>query len=152
MKSPPSHSLLFLLLIASTVATSTTRYTVPIPESMDVLETRRDLIEMTEQYPLSTVDARNGGWYILNSDGTVLAVATDSVCEDLDASIDEAMRLYGLFREPDDQVSEGVIPRNDQRPGTGISNSCSHPHCLASSACRTYNDCYVCEWNLGICI
>lgn len=141
MKPPPSHSLLFLLLIASTVATSTTRYTVPIPESMDVLETRRELIEMTEQYPLSTVDARNGGWYILNSDGTVLA-----------ASIDEAMRLYGLFREPDDQVSEGVIPRNDQRPGTGISNSCSHPHCLASSACRTYNDCYVCEWNLGICI
>jgi hypothetical protein len=31
------------------------------------------------------------------------------VCEDLDASIEEAMRLYGLFREPDDQVSEGVI-------------------------------------------
>jgi hypothetical protein len=119
---------------------------------MDVLETRRELIEMTEQYPLSTVDARNGGWYILNYDGTVLAVATDSVCEDLDASIEEAMRLYGLFREPDDQVSEGVIPQNDQRPGTGISNSCSHPHCLASSACRTYSDCYVCEWNLGICI
>ncbi|KAJ5268658.1 hypothetical protein N7505_004416 [Penicillium chrysogenum] len=71
---------------------------------MDVLETRRELIEMTEQYPLSTVDARNGGWYILNYDGTVLAVATDSVCEDLDASIEEAMRLYGLFREPDDQA------------------------------------------------
>ncbi|KAJ6148634.1 hypothetical protein N7497_010616 [Penicillium chrysogenum] len=74
---------------------------------MDVLETRRELIEMTEQYPLSTVDARNGGWYILNYDGTVLAVATDSVCEDLDASIEEAMRLYGLFREPDDQIRRG---------------------------------------------
>ncbi|KAJ5842167.1 hypothetical protein N7534_011997 [Penicillium rubens] len=104
MKPPPSHSLLFVLLIAGTVATSTTRYTVPIPESMDVLETRRELIEMAEQYPLCTVDARNGGWYILNYDGTVLAVATDSVCEELDASIEEAMRLYGLFREPDNQI------------------------------------------------
>ncbi|KAJ5480015.1 hypothetical protein N7530_005524 [Penicillium desertorum] len=152
MESPPSHSLLFLLLIASTVATSTTRYTVPIPESMDVLETRRELNEMAEQYPLSTVGARNGGWYILDHDGTLLAVATDSVCEELDASIEEAMRLHGLPREPDNQVSKGVIPRNDQRPGSGISNSCSHPRCLASSACRTYSNCYVCEWDLGICI
>ncbi|KAJ6183732.1 hypothetical protein N7519_005033 [Penicillium mononematosum] len=142
MKSPPSHSLLFLLLIASTVAMLTTRYTVPIPESMNVLETRRELNEMAEHYPLSTVGARNGGWYILDHDGTVLAVATDSVCEELDASIEEAMRLYGLVRKPDNDVSESVAPRSDQRSGSEISNTCSHPRCLASSACRTYSDCY----------
>ncbi|CAG8211116.1 unnamed protein product [Penicillium nalgiovense] len=152
MKSPPSHSLLFLLLIASTIATSTTRYTVPIPDSMDVLGTRRALNEMAAQTPLSTVNARNGGWYILNHNGTVLAVATDSVCEELDASIEEAMRLYGLLREPDNEVSKSVALRSGERPGSGISNSCSHPRCLASSACRTYSDCYVCEWNLGIFI
>ncbi|OQE63988.1 hypothetical protein PENNAL_c0232G04894 [Penicillium nalgiovense] len=108
MESPPSHSLLFPLLIASTIATSTTRYTVPIPESMDVLETHRTLNEMAAQNPLSTVNARNGGWYILNHDGTVLAIATDSVCEELDASIEEAMRLYRLLREPDNEVSKSV--------------------------------------------
>lgn len=119
---------------------------------MRVLETRRALNEMADQYPLGTVDARNGGWYMLDHDGTVLAVASDSVCAELDASQEEAMRLYGLLPELDNEVSEDVALQSGEQPGPGLSNSCSHPRCLASSTCRTHSDCYVCEWSLSVCI
>lgn len=145
-------SLTSYLLISSTLATSATRYVIPIPESMVVLETRRELNEMVEQYPMSTVDVRNGGWYIINHDGTVLAVASDSVCAELDASSEEAMRLYGLLPELDNKVSEVIAPGNGEQAESELSNSCSHPRCFASATCRIHSNCYVCEWSLNICI
>lgn len=152
MKPPQSYRRLFLFLLANKFATSTTRYIVPIPESMVMLETRRELNEMAEQYPMSTVGTRNGGWYMLDHDGTVLAVASDSMCAELDASVEEAIRLYGLLPELDSEVSETVARQSGQQPGSELSNSCSHPRCFASSACWTHSGCYVCEWNLNICI
>ncbi|KAJ5686956.1 hypothetical protein N7536_009575 [Penicillium majusculum] len=152
MESPQSYRLPFLLLLANTFATSTTQYIVPIPESMGILETRRELNELAEQYPMSTVGTRNGGWYMLYHDDTVLAVASDSVCEELDASVEEAMQLYGLLPELGSEVGESVAPRSGEQLGPELSNSCCHPRCFASSACRTQSGCYVCEWNLNICI
>lgn len=152
IKSRQSYYRLFLLLLANTFTTSTTRYIVPIPESMGILETRRELNEMAEQYPMSTVGARNGGWYMLDHDGTVLAVASDIVCAELDSSVKEAMRLYGLLPELNSEVSESVAPQSGKQLGSELSNSCSHPRCFASSACRTHSGCYVCEWELNICI
>ncbi|OQD71183.1 hypothetical protein PENPOL_c001G00221 [Penicillium polonicum] len=75
---------------------STTRYTVPIPESMLILETRQLLNDMAMQFPLGTVDDRNGGYYLLDHDATVLAVASDSLCEELDASMEAAKRYHTL--------------------------------------------------------
>lgn len=73
---------------------------------MGILETHRELNELAEQYPMSTVGTRNGGWYMLDHDDTVLAVASDSVCAELDASVEEAMQLYGLLPELGSEVSE----------------------------------------------
>ncbi|KAJ5195677.1 hypothetical protein N7449_006156 [Penicillium cf. viridicatum] len=72
---------------------------------------------------MSTVGARNGGWYMLDRDGTVLAVASDSVCAELDASVEEAMRLYGLLPELDTALTHVVL-------------------LVRMSA---YSDCYLCE-------
>jgi hypothetical protein len=72
---------------------STTRYSVPIPKSTKILDTRTQLNDMVAQHPLGTMDDRNGGYYLLDHDGTVLAIASDSLCEELDASM-EAARLY----------------------------------------------------------
>ncbi|KAF7164165.1 hypothetical protein CNMCM5623_008855 [Aspergillus felis] len=82
------------LLIASSLAMATTRYTVPIPEGIPVLETRQQLNDMADQYPMGTVDDRNGGYYLLDHDGTVLAVTSDSLSEELDASMEEARKLH----------------------------------------------------------
>ncbi|KAJ5826594.1 hypothetical protein N7447_003357 [Penicillium robsamsonii] len=130
----------------------TTQYILPIPESLIVLETRREVNEMAEQYPLSTMNERNGDWYMLDHDGTVLAVASYSVCAELDASIEEAMRLYGITPAFDHEVRESAVPQSGEQPGTGLSSSCAHPRCFVSSTCRAYSGCYVCESNLHICV
>ncbi|KAJ5382214.1 hypothetical protein N7517_000125 [Penicillium concentricum] len=129
-----------------------TRYVVPISESSIVLESRRELNQMAEQYPMSTMNARNGDWYMLNDDGTVLAVASDYSCAELDASIEDAMQLYGILPEVDHEVRETVATQSGEQPGAGLSNTCSHPRCFLSSTCRTFSGCYVCESNLHICV
>lgn len=81
---------------------STTRYTVPVPEWTPILETRQELNDMAMQYPLGTVDDRNGGYYLLDHDATVLAVASDSLCEELDASMGSAKRYHSTHPEIDE--------------------------------------------------
>lgn len=151
MKSPQSYHGIFLLLV-NTFAMPPARYIVPIPESIGMLESRRELNEMAEQYPMSTVGVRNGGWYMYDHDGTVLAVASNSVCAELDASLEEAMQLYSLLPDLDSEVSERIAPQSGEQPRSKLPNSCSHPRCFASSACLTHSGCYVCEWELNICI
>ncbi|EAW21098.1 uncharacterized protein NFIA_062590 [Aspergillus fischeri NRRL 181] len=86
---------------------ATTRYTEPIPEGIPVLETRKQLNDMADQYPMGTLDDRNGGYYLLDHDGAVLAVTSDSLCEELDASMEEARRIHA------DNLDDGadVVPR-----------------------------------------
>ncbi|KAJ5783967.1 uncharacterized protein N7518_009644 [Penicillium psychrosexuale] len=88
---------------------STTRYTVPIHESIQILETREQLNNMAMQYPLGTMDDRNGGYYLLDHDDTVLAIASDPLCEELDAAIEEAERYRSAHPEIDDE-SEFAAP------------------------------------------
>jgi hypothetical protein len=92
---------LFLLTttIANTFAMSTTRYNIPIPESLTILETRQELNDMAEKYSLGSLAGRNGGYYLLDHDATVLAIASDSLCEELDASIQEAIRYHETHPE-----------------------------------------------------
>ncbi|KUM64185.1 hypothetical protein ACN42_g2918 [Penicillium freii] len=88
---------------------STTRYTVPVPETMLILETRQQLNDMAMQFPLGTVDDRNGGYYLLDHDATVLAVASNSLCEELDASM-EAAKRYHISHPEIDEESESIAP------------------------------------------
>jgi hypothetical protein len=130
-------------LIASTLSMATTRYTVPIPHGTLILETRKQLNDMADQYPMGTLDDRNGGYYLLDHDGAVLAVTSDSLCEELDASMEEARKYHAntLGNEVD------IVPRGDNAAGSGdgFVNYCSHPRCHTHALCRTYSDCYVCS-------
>ncbi|KAH1484600.1 hypothetical protein KXX08_000636 [Aspergillus fumigatus] len=86
---------------------ATTRYTEPIPEGIPVLETRQQLNDMADQYPTGTLDDRNGGYYLLDHDGAVLAVTSDALCEELDASMEQARRFHA--GNLDDEAD--VVPR-----------------------------------------
>ncbi|GFG02449.1 uncharacterized protein Aud_003753 [Aspergillus udagawae] len=130
------------LLITSGLAMATTRYTVPIPEGIPVLETRKQLNDMADQYPMGTVDDRNGGYYLLDHDGTVLAVTSDSLCEELDASMESARKFHA--DNLDDEAD--VAPRGDNAAA-----SCSHPRCHTHALCRTYSDCHVCSSSYHWC-
>ncbi|KAJ6180594.1 hypothetical protein N7519_011055 [Penicillium mononematosum] len=92
---------------------STTRYTVPIHESTQILETRKQLNDMAMQYPLGTLDDRNGGYYLLDHDNTVLAIASDSLCKELDAAMEAAKRYHSTHTEIDEE-SESVAPQSDE--------------------------------------
>jgi hypothetical protein len=130
------------LLIASTLAMATTRYTEPVPEGIPVLETRKQLNDMADQYPMGTLDDRNGGYYLLDHDGTILAVTSDSLCEELDASMEAARRIHA--DNLDDEAD--VVPRGDNAAAT-----CSHPRCHTHALCRTYSDCHVCSSSYHWC-
>ncbi|KAI2726503.1 hypothetical protein CBS147354_4218 [Penicillium roqueforti] len=82
---------------------------VPIHESIQILETRQQLNDMARQYPLGTMDDRNGGYYLLDHDDTVLAIASDPLCEELDAAIEAAERYRSAHSEIDDE-SEFATP------------------------------------------
>lgn len=49
---------------------------------------------MAAEHPLGILEDRNGGYYLLDHDATVLAIASDSLCEEVDVSIEEANRFY----------------------------------------------------------
>lgn len=124
-------------LVASSLSMATTRYTVPIPDGTLILETRKQLNDMADQYPMGTLDDRNGGYYLIDHDGAVLAVTSDSLCEELDASMEEARKYYA--NNPDNEIN--VVPRGDNAAdsGEGIVNHCSHPRCHTHALCRMYH-------------
>lgn len=49
---------------------------------------------MAAEHPLGILENRNGGYYLLDHDTRVLAIASDSLCEEVDISIEEANRFY----------------------------------------------------------
>jgi hypothetical protein len=113
-------------MVTSSFEMSTIRYTVPIFESTKILETRKQLNDMALQYPLGTVDDRNGGYYLLDHDATVLAIASDSLCEELDASMEEAKRYHSNHSHSDEE-REDVAPQNVEEYSDLSQHSCSHP-------------------------
>jgi hypothetical protein len=141
----------FFVSVISTLAMSTTRYTVPIPGSTQILETREQLNDMAMQYPLGTLDDRNGGYYLLDHDATVLAIASDSLCEELDASMEAAKRYHSSHPELVEE-SEDIAPQSIEEANPGISKrSCSHPRCHTHALCRSYSDCHVCSTSFQWC-
>ncbi|PYH57744.1 uncharacterized protein BO96DRAFT_433191 [Aspergillus niger CBS 101883] len=143
--------LLFLVAsAASRFSMSTDRYTVPIPEGIIILETRKQLNDMADQYPMGTLDDRNGGYYLLDHDATVLAIASDSLCEELDSSMESAKRFHS--NDPiSDNEAEDVAPGKAEAANPGLSNHCTHPRCHTHALCRTYSDCYVCSSSFHWC-
>ncbi|KAE8165930.1 hypothetical protein BDV40DRAFT_297047 [Aspergillus tamarii] len=144
---------LFLLIVATALA-SLTRYTVPVPAGTLILETRQQLNDMAAAYSTGTLDDRNGGYYLLDHDGEILAVAADGLCEELDISMTSARRVYeqrsrselysGEVQEVTLQSHDAQLQRNDE-------SSCSHPRCYTHALCETYSDCFVCSSNHHWC-
>ncbi|BAE59775.1 unnamed protein product [Aspergillus oryzae RIB40] len=138
---------LFLLIIATTLATLT-RYTIPIPAETLILETRQQLNDMAAAYSMGTLDDRNGGYYLLDHDGEILAVAADGLCEELDNSMASARRVYEQHSRFDlysGEVQEVTLQSHDAQLRRSGENSCSHPRCYTHALCETYSDCFVCS-------
>ncbi|OGM40672.1 hypothetical protein ABOM_010575 [Aspergillus bombycis] len=116
-----SGALVLLLRLVATALATVTRYTVPIPAGTLILETRQQLHDMAAAYSMGTLDDRNGGYYLLDHDGEVLAVAADGLCAELDGSMRSASRVHeqrsrsdsssGEFREVTLQSHDGPLPR-----------------------------------------
>lgn len=129
---------------------STTRYIVPVPEFTPILETRQQLNDMAMEFPLGTVDDRNGGYYLLDHDATVLAIASDSLCEELDASMEAAKRYHSAHPEIDEET-KSVAPQSVEADSGLSKRSCTHPRCHTHALCRTYSDCHVCSSSFHWC-
>jgi hypothetical protein len=82
---------------------STNRYVVPIPESMRVLKTRQELNELAREYLLGGLDQQNGGYCLIDGDKNVVAVASDSLCDELDVTIAEIEQHYKDLPELDEE-------------------------------------------------
>jgi hypothetical protein len=95
-KLTPPYLLLFATTITSTFAMSTTRYTVPIPESLKIIETRQELNDMATEYSSGYLVDRNGGYYLVDGDESVVGITSDSLCEELDTLTAEALRYHAL--------------------------------------------------------
>jgi hypothetical protein len=147
MRLLPPINFFFFLFIATSMAASTTRYNIPISESTKVLETRHELNDLAAEYPLGGLDGQNGGYYLKDGDENVVAVASDSLCEELDATVE---RLRQSHTDWDDE-SEGITPL-DEEYGPAAPAACAHRRCFNSVICITYRDCHVCLRSHSWCI
>ena len=67
------------------------------------MKTRQELNELAAEYPLGGLDEQNGVYCLIDGDKKVVAVDSDSLCEELDATIAEVKRLYEHLSEPDEE-------------------------------------------------
>ncbi|KAB8254990.1 hypothetical protein BDV32DRAFT_131472 [Aspergillus pseudonomiae] len=144
---------LFLLLVVTALAT-VTRYSVPIPAGTLILQTRQQLNDMAAAYSMGTLDDRNGGYYLLDHDGEVLAVAADGLCAELDVSMRSARRVHEQRSRPDSysgEFQEVTLQSHEGQLGRSDEHSCSHPRCYTHALCETYSDCFVCSSNHHWC-
>ena len=63
---------------------STARYQDPIPEGVCVFTTLDEAAKIQLANPAASLYPVNNGHYIKNPNGTVIAVAADEICEELD--------------------------------------------------------------------
>ncbi|KAE8358598.1 hypothetical protein BDV27DRAFT_137431 [Aspergillus caelatus] len=144
---------LFLLTVATALATLT-RYTVPVPAGTLILEKRQQLNDMAAAYSMGSLDDRNGGYYLLDHDGEILAVAADGLCEELDISMTSARRVYEQHSRSElynGEIQEVTLQSHDAQLRRNDESSCSHPRCYTHALCETYSDCFVCSSNHHWC-
>ncbi|RAL02317.1 uncharacterized protein BO80DRAFT_463544 [Aspergillus ibericus CBS 121593] len=124
---------------------SLTRYTAPIPEGAKVVETREQLNQAARQNPQTVLYDQDGGYMLKDEDGTVVAVAADSLCPELDQAVAEVEakqaqeKLAGTTGDPGETKRDVNDDLGANRP-----LRCSHPRCFNSAICLTYTDCHVC--------
>ncbi|KAE8164068.1 hypothetical protein BDV40DRAFT_122521 [Aspergillus tamarii] len=63
---------------------STTRYKDPIPEGVCVFTTLDEAAKIQQANPYAIFYPENNGHYAKDPDGTVVAVASDEMCEEID--------------------------------------------------------------------
>jgi hypothetical protein len=93
-----------LLTTCLTPVMATTRYKGPLPEGVPILKT----VEEGRQFQAANVNAcmwpDNGGYYMKNPDGTVIAVASDEVCEYADRGEAEIAAMIASGELSDDET------------------------------------------------
>ncbi|KAI2882087.1 hypothetical protein CBS76997_7063 [Aspergillus niger] len=80
-----------ILLCSS--AMSLTRYTAPIPQGAKVVETREQLNQVVRENPETVLYDQDGGYMLKDESGTVVAIAADSLCPELDQALAEVEAL-----------------------------------------------------------
>lgn len=73
---------------------STTRYKDPVPEGISIFTTLDEAGKIQLENPYASLYPVNNGYYVKDPDGTVVAVAADEICDELDrrfAELDEAV-------------------------------------------------------------
>lgn len=63
---------------------STTRYKDPIPEGVCVFTTLDEAAKVQRENQYAIFYPENNGYYAKNPDGTVVGVASDEMCEEID--------------------------------------------------------------------
>ncbi|KAI2997388.1 hypothetical protein CBS147346_8782 [Aspergillus niger] len=89
--SPSSSPSIFFS--SSSSAMSLTRYTAPIPQGAKVVETREQLNQVVRENPETVLYDQDGGYMLKDESGTVVAIAADSLCPELDQALAEVEAL-----------------------------------------------------------
>ncbi|KAJ5281495.1 hypothetical protein N7478_006867 [Penicillium angulare] len=85
---------------------TTTRYISPIPHNIRIANTKSDIVQIEMETP-STASAENGGYYMRNKEGEVVAVASDRLCSVLDDS--HVSLNFHLKRDGEHEEAKGVL-------------------------------------------
>ncbi|RAH50051.1 uncharacterized protein BO95DRAFT_438786 [Aspergillus brunneoviolaceus CBS 621.78] len=158
----PIRSLLILLLISISSAMSLTRYSKPVPSGAIVAETREQLNQITFENQYTLLHEEDGGYMLKQTeDGTVVAVAGDALCAELDkvfADLDarEAAEKNQEHQQGGDSSTGGSGNGETRRSANDIQaddrlNACAHRRCFNSVICITYRDCHICS-SRNVCI
>ncbi|PYI04430.1 hypothetical protein BO78DRAFT_398968 [Aspergillus sclerotiicarbonarius CBS 121057] len=165
-----SACLLALPFTLVTADGATTRYLEPVPETIPVLDTHDQLIEMATLHPNGTLDDRDGGYYLINEKDEVLAVASDELCVALDQSMESALQMHsrdnllaarkgghsggghggghggaGKGGGKGGHDGEGGKPKPKPQPQPQPNSDCAHKHCKKNKDCVNYRDCHACS-------
>lgn len=140
--------LLVLILVSSSSAMSLTRYTAPIPQGAKVVETREQLNQVVRENPETVLYDQDGGYMLKDESGTVVAIAADSLCPELDQAVAEVEALQAETKLAGNAGDQGDTNTN-KRDVNDVQDTnrplrCSHPRCFNSAICLTYTDCHVC--------
>jgi hypothetical protein len=103
---------ILLALAATTFAMSTTRYSKGVPEGAVVISTRQELNDFAGQHLSSALFERDGGLQLIDMDRTVLAVVSDELLPELEATILEQKAQIAKR-----QLEEDYDPAEDEEWG-----------------------------------
>lgn len=89
--------------------TTTTRYKSPIPQNVDIIETKPELGRIQDANQGALLYPENGGYYLKYPESAVVAIASDRLCSVLDESYLSLFFYYereGLHTEAEEVLED----------------------------------------------